>query len=53
MGHTARADSHRAVCRPPANKVWEGSVVIHAYALMENHHLIVQTPEANFSWAMQ
>ena len=31
-----------------------GSVSIHAYALMDNHHhLIVQTPDANLSQGMQ
>lgn len=29
-------------------------IVVHAYALMSNHyHLILQTPEANLSAAMQ
>src|SRR5947208_1198738 len=61
---TARGNERRAIFRDDRDRVrflellpiWQGRfrIRLHAYVLMPNHyHLLVQTPEANLSRAMQ
>ena len=61
---TARGNERKAIFRQDGDRrhfvdllgelVGRHRLVLHSYGLMENHyHLIVETPEANLSRAMQ